>query len=98
MEWSGSHTQFMQYAKEEFADESKADAWLVAHALATKRIVVTEEKFGRDIKKRIPIPNVCKEFDIRYMIHIDTFDMLRNLGIILTEFVYLSDTQGKNFD
>ena len=58
----------MQYAKEEFADESKADAWLVSHALATKRIVVTEEKFGRDIKKRmVPIPNVYKEFDIRYI-------------------------------
>lgn len=80
IQWSGSHTQFKEYAKEEFADERKADAWLVAHALATKRVVVTEERFSHNIKNRIPIPNVCKEFNIQYT---NTFEMLRNLDIRL---------------
>lgn len=78
--WSNTHKQFADYAKEEFKSQNKADAWLVAHALATKRVVVTDEKFNIDIKKRIPIPNVCKEFGVRY---INTFDMLRELQIKL---------------
>ena len=80
MEWSKSHEQFKEYAKEEFANENKADAWLVAHALVTERVVVTDEKLNTDVKKRIPIPNVCVAFGIRY---INTFDMLHKLRIRL---------------
>ena len=80
MEWSQSHEQFKEYAKEEFANENKADAWLIAHALVTERTVVTDEKFNADTKKRIPIPNACEAFGIRY---INTFDMLHELKIRL---------------
>ncbi len=80
IEWSNSNEQFTEGAKEAFADESKADAWLIAHALVTKRIVVTEEKFSREAKRTIPIPNVCEQFKIQ---HTNTYNMLRNLEMCL---------------
>jgi len=48
----------------------------LAFALANELIIVTHEAFDQNIKKRIPIPNVCTEFDIDYC---DTFEMLRQL-------------------
>ena len=48
----------------------------MAFALANELIIVTHEAFDQNIKKRIPIPNVCTEFDIDYC---DTFEMLRQL-------------------
>ena len=80
MKWSISHQQYTTKAKAEFASDSKADAWLVAHALARQCVIVTEEVFNRDIKRKIPIPNVCQEFDVTY---VDTFQMLRDLKINL---------------
>ena len=68
-------------AKNEFASEDKADPWLIAHAIVTGRVVVTEEVFNHDIKRKIPIPNVCKEFDVPYM---NTFQMLHELEIKLS--------------
>jgi len=50
----------------------------VAYAMAQKgRVVVTHEVLRPDVRTRIPIPNVCEPFHIRY---IDTFAMLRELG------------------
>lgn len=80
MEWAAAQKQYTQSAKDEFAEAKRADAWIIAHAFANKYAIVTEEKFNGDIKKRIPIPNVCKVFDIKY---VDTFQMLRDLGINL---------------
>lgn len=79
--WSESQQQYMPRAKYEFADTSSADAWLVAHTLAGQWVVVTEEVFDPNIRKRIPIPNVYKEFSVRC---IDTFQMLRELKIRFT--------------
>ena len=79
--WSRLQQQYNEKAKDEFADDGKADAWLVAHASVSQRVVVTEEVFNQDIKKKIPIPNVCMAFNVRY---IDTFQMLRELQINLT--------------
>ena len=42
--------------------------------------VVTEEVFSNKVKRNIPIPNVCKEFDVRCL---NTFEMLREIGITL---------------
>ena len=79
--WSMSQQHYNEKAKDEFADDGKADAWLVAHASVSQRVVVTEEVFNPYIKRKIPIPNVCKTFNVRY---IDTFQMLRDLQINLT--------------
>lgn len=69
-----NQSQFRDYAKAEFADV--ADSWLIAYALAYDHTIVTQEEFVRDVQRRVPIPNVCKVFDIPYA---TTFDMLRYL-------------------
>lgn len=61
----------------EFMRENNADTWLIAFAKTYKYTIVTNEKFNPDIKKKIPIPNVCNHYKIQY---VDTFDMLRNLN------------------
>lgn len=76
MKWAHSNNQFTNAAKAEFADD--ADGWLVAYAMAKGCVVVTNEKFDPNIKRKIKIPNVCKAFGIKY---INTFEMLRILGI-----------------
>ncbi|MGC8894807.1 MAG: DUF4411 family protein [candidate division WOR-3 bacterium] len=80
MEWAKNQQQFTDAAKAEFADGENADAWVVAYALANGCVVATEERFNRNARKKIPIPNVCEAFNIRY---IDTFGMLRELGVKL---------------
>lgn len=80
MEWADASKQYHKHDKEKFAVADNADAWLIAHALANKRVIVTEERFNKDIKRRIPIPNVCKSFKIEC---VDTFQMLHDLKIKL---------------
>lgn len=79
--WSYSQSQFTSKAKSDFA--GSADAWLIAHAKARGLIVVTHEVFDPNIKRKIPIPNVCKAFNVPY---IDTFNMLRRLGVKFSNF------------
>lgn len=78
MKWVNDQPQFFQAAKSEFA--SVADGWLMAYAKAKNGIVVTHEVFSKDVKKKVPIPNVCQTFGINY---IDTFELLRQLKITL---------------
>ncbi|MGK8464167.1 DUF4411 family protein [Nocardia cyriacigeorgica] len=56
---------------------ASADYELVAIAHAHKHIVVTHEHFSADAKKRILIPNACKEMGVDYM---DPYKMLRTEG------------------
>ena len=79
MKWVES-TNFTDNAKKDFANPKKADAWVVAYASAKGYVSATHEKYRPNIKNRIPIPNICKEFNIRC---VDTFQMLRELGIQL---------------
>lgn len=79
MAWVQANTQFKPEAKAEFA--TVADGWLVAYAHAHNYIVVTEEKYSKDVRKKVPIPNVCLEFNV---LCVDTFDMLRALGCKFT--------------
>ena len=72
--WAYGQSQFTESAKTEFA--SVADGWVVAYAAVNGLIVVTHEQFA-DAKRKIPIPNVCIEFDVEY---VNTFEMLRALG------------------
>lgn len=50
----------------------------MAYAVAKGRVVVTHEVPKIDIKRKVPIPNVCEPFNVRY---VDTFVMLRELGV-----------------
>ena len=75
MRWVHGNAQFKPEAKTEFA--TVADGWLAAYAKAyPNHVVVTHEEYSADAKKRVPLPNVCKEFGVPWL---DTFAMLRAL-------------------
>lgn len=76
MAWVYASTQFSEAAKSEFA--SGVDGWLVAFARVKGCIVVTHEVLNPDIKRKVPIPNLCQAFGVTF---IDTFEMLRRLGV-----------------
>jgi hypothetical protein len=78
IQWAYSQAQFTPAAKEEFAQADNADAWLVAYAKAKGCVVVTHEQYDPNIRRRIPIPNVCRAFGVPY---VDTFTMLRQLEV-----------------
>lgn len=79
MTWVYGQSQYTDAAKVDFA--KGADGWLVAYAVAKGRIVVTHEVLANDARRKVPIPNVCELFSVRY---IDTFVMLRELGVRFT--------------
>lgn len=70
--------RYTQSAKDEFA--SIADSWLCVYALAYGSTIVTLETYQAGVKNRVKIPNVCKEFDIRY---IDLLQFMREIDIRL---------------
>ena len=74
--WIQNNHQYKREAKDEFA--SVADGWLAAYAKAHNAIVVTHEVLAPDAKKRVPLPNVCRQFNVPYL---NTFEMLRHLGV-----------------
>lgn len=74
--WVQAQDQFFDAAKADFA--AVADGWLVAYAKAKQYIVVTHELPATDARKKVPIPNVCDALGVSY---IDTFAMLRELGV-----------------
>jgi len=77
--WVYEQEQYIDAAKADFANG--ADGWLLAYALIHDgHTVVTHEKLNSSIKRKVPIPNVCKHFDIH---HIDTYVMLRELKVTL---------------
>ncbi len=74
--WVQSESQFSAEAKAEFS--SVADGWVIAYAKANALVVVTHEEYAPDVQKKVPIPNVCIEFDVEYC---NTFEMLRDLRV-----------------
>lgn len=74
--WVESEEQFRRSAKDEFA--SGADGWVIAYAMAQGYVVVSTEKLNLEVQRRVPIPNVCHQFNVRC---IDTFQMLRELKV-----------------
>lgn len=76
MKWALNQAQFLDPAKHNFA--RGADGWLIAYARQNNCVVVTQERFNPNIKRTIPIPNVCRVFEVRC---IDTFEMLRELRV-----------------
>ena len=77
LQWVQSQDRFSNFEKSRFADD--VDAWVIAYAKANNVVVATEEKSAPYSHKEIKIPDVCKHFNIKC---IDTFDMLRKLGIV----------------
>lgn len=78
MDWVDAQGQWTNAAKAQFA--SGADGWVVAYGVARGCVVVTNEKFNADVKRKVPIPNVCRVFDVDCL---DTFELLRKLAVRL---------------
>ena len=76
MDWVQRNQQFQHQAKEEFA--SVADGWLAAYARVHNAVVVTHEALRPDARKRVPLPNVCRQFRVDWQ---DTFEMLSDLNV-----------------
>jgi hypothetical protein len=76
--WVQANPQFTDPAKSEFM--GVADGWVVAYAMAKQQIVVTHEKYEPSIKRKVKIPNVCREFGVD---SVTMFDLLRDLGVRL---------------
>ncbi len=76
MLWVQRNSQFLDYAKAKFATE--ADGWLAAYAKVHGYVVVTGEQYRPDVRNRVPLPNVCKQFDIECC---EVFRMLSNLNV-----------------
>ncbi|MCH9031171.1 MAG: DUF4411 family protein [candidate division Zixibacteria bacterium] len=74
--WVDTKRQFRTFAKAEFAQG--ADGWLIAYASVNDFDVITQEKYDPDTRKRVPIPNVCKEFKVNFL---NTFEMLTKLNV-----------------
>ena len=74
--WVQSNALFLPAAKYEFAEA--ADGWLAAYAKTHNAIVVTNEVFDPNAKRRVPLPNLCRQFDVG---NCNTIDMLRELGV-----------------
>lgn len=74
--WVQGEKQFNPEAKAEFA--SVADGWVVACAKANGLVVVTHEEYAPEARRKVPIPNVCVEFDVDYC---NTYRMLRDLKV-----------------
>lgn len=85
--WVNSEPQFNPAAKTEFA--RVADGWAIAYAKVNGLIVVTHEEYAPDAKRKVPIPNVCLEFNVEY---VNTFEMLQELGV---EFVLKTRRRSK---
>ena len=74
--WVQTNAQFLPAAKDDFA--RTADGWLAAYAKFHDAIVVTNEVFDPNVRRRVPLPNLCKQFGIDSS---NTVDMLRGLGV-----------------
>ena len=70
---------FKEHAKEDFL--GGGDPWLIAKAITQSSTIVTHEKFDALSKRKIFIPNVCREFSIPY---IDAFDLMQKLKASFT--------------
>ncbi|MFT5836951.1 MAG: hypothetical protein ACI9ZV_000452 [Candidatus Azotimanducaceae bacterium] len=80
-----ANPHYLDRAKAEFA--TVADGWIAAYAKANGAKVVTHEEFDANIKKRVKLPNICRELGVET---IDTFALLRDLE---AKFVWLREAE-----
>lgn len=64
-------------AIQDFLETDLADPWLIAFALKYGFTIVTYEKSEPNRKNRIKIPEVCNQFNVKY---INTIEMMRELN------------------
>ena len=76
MDWVEGNGQFWRAAKAEFA--TSADGWLAAYARVHGAVLVTHEQYSPNVKRRVPLGNVCRQFGVPVQ---DTFSMLRGLDV-----------------
>jgi hypothetical protein len=76
MNWVQASAHYTDVAKRIFA--ANADGWVAAYAKVNGFVLVTHEKFNAEKKKEIPLPNVCKQFDVECIL---PFEMLRRLRV-----------------
>ncbi len=75
IDWVEENPQFTAAARADFA--RGADGWLAAYAMVHSAAVVTNEASAPDARRKVPLPDLCNQFQIRC---VNTFDMLRRLG------------------
>ncbi|HDR1059023.1 hypothetical protein PMCNE_04470 [Pasteurella multocida] len=71
-----------QIAKDEFAKQENADAWLLAHAMEQGFTIITHEKFNPAAKKRIMIPNVAQDHNIKVVTLFEFLERFVDQGFI----------------
>ena len=76
IDWVQDNPRFTDAARIGFA--GSADGWLAAYAMANGAVVVTNEVSAPEARRKVPLPNLCRQFDIQC---INTFEMLRGLGV-----------------
>lgn len=76
MEWVNGNGQFRPDAKEQFA--ATADGWIAAYAKVHSAVVVPHEQYRPNVKRRVPLGNVCDAF---HVVAQDTFEMLPELDV-----------------
>lgn len=64
-------------AIQEFLETDLADPWLIAFAMTNGYTIVTYEKSEPNRKNRVKIPEVCVQFNVKY---INTIEMFRELN------------------
>ena len=74
MDWVHENPQFTPAARADFA--RGADSWLAAYAMVHGAVVVTNEVSAPDAKRKVPLPDLCKQFQIS---SINTIAMLRGI-------------------
>lgn len=74
--WVNSAAQFTPAAKADFA--ATADGWVIAFASVNGLIVVTHEEYAPAAQRKVPMPNLCIEFNVPY---VNTFEMLEELKV-----------------
>lgn len=77
MDWVWQETRFRMQAKTDFA--MAADGWVATYAKVYRGVVVTHERRSPQAKRRVPLPDLCDRFRIPCK---DTFEMLRELGVV----------------
>ena len=77
--WVMAQPQFQDAAKAKYQDV--ADGWLAAYGKANNCAVVTLEEYDSAIRRNVPVPNVCRAFDVEC---ITPFEMLRRLKVQLS--------------
>ena len=73
--WVKDSSQYTRRAADDFA--RGADGWLVSLGRVKGTAVVTNEAFNAESRKHVPIPNVCREFDVEC---VTTTAMFERLG------------------